>query len=425
MGDYSRLLTKMEELQSISAEYDRLTRAHMPAFSVEIRGGGGAITGYTDKYSPNDNKNAISNTPMPLVIRPGEDYGEFWKYIGKVTDDKTGADATVRRANSARKCWNLAAGNPRLFQKVVYTGIDNTSEPLWNNNCYGLVPDAPRSAWYETPSPGYVTMVGNDNSYNVLYGNNYKGSGIYTKLGIKETTGTIETGQEIVNRNSAMRINDLQERINGLSRDIATQSQAGINNELDKLVRSAADSDEIIGKINNYMNDAVGTIKSESDIAGKRKEISNLYADINEQTTLRSRKYKFIFYVVITIMIILGYWSYTSELSLLEQSKMVQDYFVGWDWWTYWWMVATVVILFIVSTIGWDIKGYIITAMNYASNPDFWTGQLWWVGVSFLMLIVIFFYATFKSFFSGIGDGMMNAVNGEIGGSGGGGGGEA
>jgi hypothetical protein len=41
------------------------------------------------------------------------------------------------------------------------------------------------------------------------------------------------------------------------------------------------------------------------------------------------------------------------------------------------------------------------------------------------MLIVIFFYATFKSFFSGIGDGMMNAVNGEIGGSGGGGGGEA
>jgi hypothetical protein len=313
----------------------------------------------------------------------------------------------------------LAAGNPRLFQKVVYTGIQN-NEPSWNNRCYGLVPDSdvpPSVLNVNTDSPGYVSMVGNGNTNDADPMQN----GIYTKLGIKSATPATEKN----NVANAMRINDLQERINGLSRDIATQSQAGINNDLDKLVRSAADSDEIIGKINNYMNDAVGTIKSESDIAGKRKEISNLYADINEQTTLRSRKYTFIFYVVITIIIILGYWSYTSELSLLEQYKMVQDYFVGWDWWTYWWMVATVVILFIVSTIGWDIKGYIITAMNYASNPDFWTGQLWWVGISFLMLIVIFFYATFKSFFSGIGDGMMNAVNGEIGGSGGGGGGEA
>jgi hypothetical protein len=417
MGDYSRLLTKMEELKSVSAEYDRLTKAHMPAFSVES-GSGSSIT-YADKYSVDHNKNAISNTPMPLVIRPGEDYGEFWKYIGKVEDattptGTTDANISARRVNSARKCWNLAAGNPRLFQKVVYTGIENTREPSWNNNCYGLVPDAPRSILsINTPSPGYVTMVGTGNSA----GNN----GIYTKLGIKVGTTPDETGPEIVNRKSAMQLNDLQERINGLSRDIATQSDAGINNELNNLVASSADSSSIIGSINNYMNDAVGTIKSNSDISKKRKEISNLYADINEQTTLRSRKYQFIFYVVITLMIILGYWSYTSELTLLEQSKMVQDYFVGWDWWTYWWMVATVVILFIVSTIGWDIKGYIITAMNYASNPDFWTGQLWWVGVSFLMLIVIFFYATFKSFFSGIGDGMMNAVNGEIGGSGGGG----
>ena len=420
MGDYSRLLTKMEELKSVSAQYDTLTNAHMPAFSVETRDlSTKAITGYTDKYIVADNKNAISNTPMPLVIRPGEDYGEFWKYIGQVDAATTAFSGSTTQLDSARKCWNLAAGNPRLFQKVVYTGIQN-NEPSWNNRCYGLVPDSdvpPSVLNVNTDSPGYVSMVGNGNTNDADPMQN----GIYTKLGIKSATPATEKN----NVANAMRINDLQERINGLSRDIATQSQAGINNDLDKLVRSAADSDEIIGKINNYMNDAVGTIKSESDIAGKRKEISNLYADINEQTTLRSRKYTFIFYVVITIIIILGYWSYTSELSLLEQYKMVQDYFVGWDWWTYWWMVATVVILFIVSTIGWDIKGYIITAMNYASNPDFWTGQLWWVGISFLMLIVIFFYATFKSFFSGIGDGMMNAVNGEIGGSGGGGGGEA
>jgi hypothetical protein len=412
----------MEELKIVSDEYDRLTKAHMPAFSVEA-GSRGSFT-YTDKYRVDDNKNAISNTPMPLVIRPGEDYGEFWKYIGKVEDATTPTGPTAqnisdRRLNSARKCWNLAAGNPRLFQKVVYTGIQN-NEPSWNNRCYGLVPDSdvpPSVLNVNTDSPGYVSMVGNGNTNDADPMQN----GIYTKLGIKSATPATEKN----NVANAMQINDLQERINGLSRDIVAEADAGINNELDKLVASSADSNSIIGSINNYMNDAVGTIKSESDISKKRKEISNLYADINEQTTLRSRKYQFIFYVVITIMIIFGYWSYTSELSLLEQYKMVQDYFVGWDWWTYWWMVATVVILFIVSTIGWDIKGYIITAMNYATNPDFWTGQLWWVGISFLMLIVIFFYATFKSFFSGIGDGMMNAVNGEIGGSGGGGGGEA
>ena len=107
-------------------------------------------------------------------------------------------------------------------------------------------------------------------------------------------------------------------------------------------------------------------------------------------------------------------------MTVLEQYDMLQNY-VGWEWWTYWWIIATVVILFVISTIGWDIKGYIITALHYVSDPSFWTGQLWWVGISFLMLIVIFFYATFKSFFSGIGDGLTNAVTGELGGSGGGG----
>jgi hypothetical protein len=56
-----------------------------------------------------------------------------------------------------------------------------------------------------------------------------------------------------------------------------------------------------------------------------------------------------------------------------------------------------------------------MTAIEYLSNPDFWTGQLWWVGISFLLLIIIFFYATFKSFFSGIGDGLTNTVEGNDG----------
>jgi hypothetical protein len=44
--------------------------------------------------------------------------------------------------------------------------------------------------------------------------------------------------------------------------------------------------------------------------------------------------------------------------------------------------------------------------IRYITDPDFWTGQLWWVGVTFLLLIVIFLHATFKSFFMDFETGM-------------------
>ena len=414
MGDYSRLLTKMGELQTVTSQYEILMNTHKPAYSVETRTNGvGPITGYTDKYAPTLDKNTMSTTKYPLVIRPGEDYGEFWKYIGEVTPATTAYSSSSIQQDSARKCWHLAAGNPRLFQKVLYTGTQNTNEPSWNNRCYGLVPDASGSVLnVNTVSPGYVSMVGNGN----MNDQNPLQNGIYTKLGIKSAAIATENA----NIANAMKINDLQLRINGLTREIVAEADAGINNQLDQLVSSAADSDAIISKINDYMNDGVGEIEQNYGITGKRKELSNIYADINEQTTLRSRKYQFVFYVIVFVLLLIVYWSYTSKMTILEQYDMLRNY-VGWEWWTYWWIVATVVILFIISTIGWDIKGYIITAMNYLTDPSFWTGQLWWVGISFLMLIVIFFYATFKSFFSGIGDGLTNAVTGEVGGSGGGG----
>lgn len=415
MGDYSRLLTKMRELQTVTSQYETLMNTHKPAYSVETRNASNVLTGYNDKYTPTLDKNTMSTTKYPLVIRPGEDYGEYWKYIGQVTPATTQFTNSSIQQDSARKCWNLAAGNPRLFQKVVYTGTQNTNEPSWNNRCYGLVPgsDIPPSVLnVDTVSPGYVSMVGNGNTDDATPLQN----GIYTKLGIKSAAIATENA----NIANAMKINDLQERINGLTREIVSEADAGINNELDQLVSSAADSKSIIGKINDYMNDGVSGIQSNYDITGKRKEMNNIYADINEQTTLRSRKYQFVFYVIVFVLLVIVYWSYTSKMTVLEQYDMLRNY-VGWEWWTYWWIVATVVILFIISTIGWDIKGYIITAMNYLSDPSFWTGQLWWVGISLLMLIVIFFYATFKSFFSGIGDGLTNAVTGELGGSGGGG----
>jgi hypothetical protein len=376
MGDYSRLLTKMAELKAIEGEYRSLTNTYKPAMSSDTNYADNTF----DKFVITPDKNPISDTKTPLVIRPGEDYGEFWKYIGKVVPVSM-PDADAQKKNS-QKCWNMAATDQRLFKKVVYTGADKTNlgQPDWDNRCYGLAPDAPASASYDSNnSTGYTSMVGNT------------GSNIYTKLGI---TGTDDT----TNIAAASKLYDLQLRVDSLTQDIAAASGAGINNELNTLVGAAADSSQLINKINQYMNESVSGIDASYNIIEKRKEMNNVYAEINEQTTMRARKYKFIFYFVAALCIIIGYASYTSKISLLEQISVIKNY-VGWGWWTNWWIITIVILVFIITSFGWDMKGNIMMVFRYLTDPAFWTGQLWWVGVTIILLIIIFFYATFKSFF--------------------------
>jgi hypothetical protein len=396
MGDYSRFLTKMAELKAIVGEYNQL--------SMDISGAVSTDTNYADntfdKYDYTPNKNPISNTKTPLVIAPGEDYAEFWKYVGKIKPVES-SDVNSQKKN-AQKCWNLAAYDPRPFKKVVYTGTDgvNIGQPKWDNLCYGLLPDAPASASFDSnDSNGYAYMVGNGD------GGPGRTNGIYTKLGINPSGASQSTVDSNIAK--ASRLHELQQRVDSLTRDIVAESDAGINNELNNLIASAADSNELINKINNYMNEAVGDITSKNSLVNKRKDMNSVYAEINEQTTLRARKYRFIFFIIITIALIIFYGSYTSKLSLLEQIENIRNY-IGWGWWTNWWIIAIVVIVFLVSSFGWDMKGNITTFIRYVTNPDFWTGQLWWVGVTFLMLIVIFLYASFKSFFAEFDAGMKS-----------------
>ena len=413
MGDYSRFLTKMAELKAIQGEYNQL--------SMDISGAVSTDTSYTDgtfdKYDYTPDKNPISNTKTPLVIRPGEDYADFWKYIGKISPVASSESESQKK--NAQKCWNLAANDPRPFKKVVYTGNTgvNIGQPNWDNLCYGLVPDAPASASFDSNvSNGYAYMVGNGD------GSVGKTNSIYTKLGIKPSGATQATVDANVAK--ASKLYDLQLRVNSLTQDIVAESDAGINNELNTLVASASGSNELISKINDYMNDAVGGIQSNYNLVNKRKDLNNVYAEINEQATLRARKYKFIFFIVITICIIIGYGSYTSKFSLLEQIDALRNY-IGWGWWTNWWIIAIVVIVFIISSFGWDMKGNISMIIRYLTDPQFWTGQLWWVGVTFLLLIMIFFYASFKSFFMELDAGLKNiqsSLDSEGGGGGSGGG---
>jgi len=392
-SEYSQLLAKMAELKTITADYKRITEKYTPA--VDATSSGGSSNGANEKYTFTDaGINAMSSTTTPLVVRPGEDYKDFWKYIGKVVP----VSGSTKYTNS-QKCWNMAANDPRLFKAVVYTGMagTNVGRTEWDNHCYGLMWDAAGTdVSYNTPSTGYVSMVGNQTTSDA--------NGVYTKMGI--------VGGSLAD---ASRLYDLQLRVNSLVEEIATLSDGGITTKLKELVGSATDANTLIEKINEYMNTNVADISQDYALTDKRKEMNNVYSEINEQRTLRSRKYQFVFYIVLAICIILGYASYTSKLPIIDQIDAVKTYFpLG--WWANWWIITIVVLIFILSSFGWDMKGNILMVIRYVSDPEFWTGQLWWVGVTFFLLLIIFFYASFKSVFVEFDAGMKGVQEGLDGG---------
>lgn len=358
----SQLLNKTAELRTLNIEYNRLRTAYTP------------VTTYTPSAA--NNINALSNTTPPLVISPGEDYGEHWKYVGTAVD---GAE-----------CWNKSSGDPRLFKIVVYTGTSNSSAPNWNNKCYGLMYNAPASAAFTTAnSAGYWKMT--PGAVNNI-------SNIYTKLGI---------GTDMTKANDAAKLVDIERRIATLTREIAELSGAGINDDLNKMIVGATDTNSIISQINKYMNENAKAISDRYAEIEKRKKMNNVYSEINEQKTLFARKYQFILYFIIAICIISGYASYTSKLPLLEQAVFIKNY-IGLGWWTNWWVITIAIIILIFASFGWDMKGNIMMVIRYITDTSFWTGQLWWVGITILLLIVIFLHASFKSFFVDIDAGLKS-----------------
>ena len=383
-SDYSRLLTKMAELKELTAEYSNLTTKYRPATSQSTEG----------TYTQENNKNAMSNTATPLVTRPGNDHAKVWKYVGKI-DPGTSPSLL----NNSLQCWNLAANDTRLFKKVVYTGDSdfgsNPGQQEWNNRCYGLMYDASDNEIYNTTSAGYTVMTGKTGS---------TAKNIYTKLGITDD-------KDVANIAGASKLQDIEQRVNSLVREIVELSEAGINSELNELVTTASESNETISQIHKYMNSNAKDIERLNRLIKKRKNMNSVYGEVNEQRTLNARKYRFIFYIVLAFCLIIAYASYTSKFSILEQVDSLKNY-VGFGWWTNWWVITIVVIVLILSSFGWDMKDNILMVYRYVSDPSFWTGQMWWVGVTFILLLIIFLHASLKSFFTGFDASMKELQDG-------------
>jgi hypothetical protein len=370
-SDYSRLLTKMAELKELEVQYKEITGNYRPATARQEK----------ETYNQLDDKNAMSNTATPLVTRPGNDHQKVWKYVGKIQPD-----ASNTKNGNSLKCWNLAANDTRLFKKVVYTGDaefgSNPGQQEWNNRCYGLIYDASENGFDTTTSTGYTTMTGKTGN---------PATNIYTKLGIAND-------KDLENIAGAAKVNEIQGRVNSLIREIVEVSEAGINSDLNDLVKASTESNELVSNIHKYMNNGALETEEYNRLVKKRKNISSTYSEVNEQRTLFARKYRFIFYVFIAIFIIGGYAFYTSNIPAIDILMRLKEFFQT-GWWTRWWVITIVVIIFILSSFGWDMKGNIMMVFRYISDPEFWTGQMWWLGVSFLLLLIVFFHATFKSFF--------------------------
>lgn len=390
-SDYSRLLAKMAELKTLTVQYNTLITKHGPALSPYNNGTSSPAT----RISTLSHINNMSSTETPLVTRPGEDHAQYWKYIGKIVPIySAGQSNDAALTQNSNSCWNKAAIDPRLFKAVVYTGDtkfnSNPGMPEWNNHCYGLIYDAPADMSHNTTSPGYTTTRGNGTN------------AFYTKLGINSATDN-------TNINTASQLQDIQTRINSLTQDINDLSHSGINSDLNKLIQSSTDSSTIISRINYHMNSSVEDISANEFKSNKLKDMNQVYLEVNNQKTLNSRKYVFFFYIILAICIIIGYASYTSELSILEQIDALKSY-MSWGWWTNWGIITIVVILLIVVSFGWDARNNIMMVIRYLTDPAFWTGQMWWVGVTLLLLLVIFLHASFKSFFGQVSSSIQEGI---------------
>ena len=347
----SQLLAKQAELKQAQAEYERLRTTYTPNATIS-------------NYSKSQDINAISNVNPPPGISPGEDFGEFWKGIKDTS-----------KTPSLDTCITSAAADSRLFKTVVYTGDANLSSD-WDKKCYGLIYDAPPDALNSTnAASGYVTSMPTSG---------------YTKLGVTPTTAF-----------DASKMYNSKLKVDNLINDIFVLAPSAISKSLKALSDGTSDSSVINGKIINFMNEGASEIGVKQTKIAKTQNRINLYDDINSQIQLNMHKYRFFIYFIITLIVVVGLISLLSKLTFIEQIinflKLVEG-----KWWANWYVFTFVTVLLILSSFGWDMRGNIMMVMRYVTDPVFWSGELWWIGITFFLLFVIYIYTSFKSFFTGI-----------------------
>jgi hypothetical protein len=352
----SVLLQKQADLKAAQAEYDRLKTLYGPQIGDNTR-----------TTSPG---NAMTNmNGPPPGIEPGEDFGQYWKAV------KDGA-----ATKTMTTCETAAAYDSRLFKKIVYTGDSGNLSTGWDRQCYGLIYNAPNDASYNNLTPSYYTTITPNTGY--------------TKLGLTSASKSYEI-------EGAAKMYDLEKKIKGLVYDIVQLAPKATDSSLNDLKLLVNSVSTINHQINDYMNTNANDISNNYNKISQKQNRINVYDEINSQVELKVHKYRFFIYFFVSLILILGLLSYLSPLPLIVQITLLIELLTV-KWWTGWGILTFVTILLILSSFGWDMRGNIMMVFRYITDPKFWTGELWWIGISLLLLIIVYLYSSFKQFFTAI-----------------------
>jgi len=365
----SQLLSKQAELKKARADYENYRKIYTPYTTRDSLAAAG-VSGWTAAGS---NTNPMSGTNVPPGISPGDDYGEYWKAV-KNSDGTTPPTTTVAACNIA------ASNDPRLFRKVVYT--NPPGNPLWTNKCYGLMYYAPTDAEQSGTLNGVTTSTP-PTSYGT------SGTNTYSKQNIKSDADTA----------NASKMYDLKTKIDRLANEIAILAPKAIDLGRANLMKDADKAKDVSSKITDYMDDGVLEIARQKKYMDETQKTIMVYDETNSQIMLKAVKSRFFISAFIGIAIILAYFSYMSELTLVQQFNIFLEFFSGY-WWTKWSVIVFVIVLLLLSSFGWDMRGNLTTIFRYVSDPKFWVGELWWIGITLFLFVIVFFYSSFSSFFT-------------------------
>ena len=356
----SQLLSKQAELKKAKADFENYRKIYTPYTTTD---------GWTAAAA---GTNSMSGTNVPPGISPGDDYGEYWKAVKK-------SDGTTPPTTSVAACNIAASDDPRLFRKVVYMSNPN-GNTLWTDKCYGLMYYAPTDA-EQTGTLNGVTTSTPPTSYG--------GTNTYSKQNIRSDADTA----------NASKMYDLKTKIDRLANEIAILAPRAIDLGRANLMNGADKAKDVSSKITDYMDAGVLEIAKKKKYMDETQKTIVVYDETNSQIMLKAVKSRFFMSAFIGIAIILAYFSYMSELTLVQQFNIFIEFFSGY-WWTKWSVIVFVIVLLLLSSFGWDMRGNLTTIFRYVSDPKFWVGELWWIGITLLLFVIVFFYSSFSSFFT-------------------------
>jgi hypothetical protein len=316
------------------------------------------------------NTNAISTTTPPIGT-PGTNIGTDWIFLGK--------------HNNLSDCQKAAIDNSGIFTKIVYINDNTPGRDGWHKSCYGNT----------VGGTSYNTSTGNlDYTTSIPpYG--------YTKLGVHDPSGnSTKTAAQI---EKIRKLNELKAKIDAKNLEVSNLMKRIFGNT-SLYLSSMSDPSSNVNPVfamnhqTKFLSDKLfgpgkggyTELKNVRDENQSQTDNINVYDETNTQVGLNSRKFVYVLYAVIAIFFIFGLMFYTSDLTWDEMKEKFGGFLKG-QWWSAWWVIVITIAAVLIGTVGWDAREAIKNVIRVITNPTYWLGDKWWIGVSGLVVLYMIY----------------------------------